>query len=49
MLLEERMLKRERTTELSALESFGLLVSLGFGLSTFTPVTYQRCHLQRPL
>ncbi len=29
-------------------ESFGLLVSLGFDLSTFTPMTYQRCHLQRP-
>jgi len=30
------------------LESFGLLVLLSFGLSTFTPVAYQRSHLLRP-
>ena len=49
MLLEEKIRKRERTTGLSALESFGLLVPLGFGLSTFTPVAYRRRHLRRPL
>jgi len=31
------------------LESFGLLVPLGFGLSTFTPVAYRRRNLRRPL
>src|SRR5690606_5081750 len=49
MLLEEKIRKRERTTGLSALESFGLLVPLGFGLSTFTPVAYRRRNLRRPL
>ena len=29
-------------------ESFGLLVLLGYDVTTFTPVTYQRSSLLRP-
>lgn len=29
-------------------ESFGQLVLLGYDVTTFTPVTYQRSHLLRP-
>src|SRR5690606_12472439 len=32
----------------SGAESFGLLVPLGYGISTFTPVAYQRSNLLRP-
>jgi hypothetical protein len=28
---------------------YGLLVLLGFDVTTFTPITYQRSHLLRPL
>ena len=30
-------------------ESFGQLVPLGFDITAFTPMAYQRCRLQRPL
>ena len=29
-------------------EDFGLLVPLGYDVTTFTPAAYQRCSLQRP-
>jgi len=40
--------KEENNSVSIAVESFGLLVLLGFGLSTFTPIAYQRSHLLRP-
>ena len=30
-------------------KSFGQLVLLGYDITAFTPVAYQRCSLQRPL
>ena len=31
------------------IKAYGLLVLLGYDITAFTPIAYQRCHLQRPL
>jgi hypothetical protein len=40
--------EKKETNKKATPESFGLLVSLGFGVAAFTPATYQRRRLQRP-
>src|SRR5690606_41380207 len=44
--IEKKYIKEDSGS--SGAESFGLLVPLGYGISTFTPVAYQRSNLLRP-
>src|SRR5690606_41785828 len=43
--IEKKYIKEDSGS--SGAESFGLLVPLGYGISTFTPVAYQRSNLLR--
>ena len=47
--LEETHFKKNVQGYFPAPESFGQLVPLGFDITAFTPVAYQRRRLQRPL
>ena len=45
---EKKENKQIKDSRLSAMESFGRLVLLSCGISTYTPAAYQRSHLLRP-
>ena len=44
-----RSLGRDPVVHVARENALGQLVWLGFGISTFTPATYQRLRLRRPL